>query len=193
MKAHLSTEEYLKTALPPDMTYTVIREGLYTESIPLYLGLYDVASKPSEVSIPPGDNDGPVAFTKRDELGEATAKIIKDVMFRGKESEFVNKSILLAAEPGCSLNSLGELIGKILGTPPVKVNQIPPEEYAAPGSRAATLIGSPEMAMDWTTTYPAIGRGETSYQGEGADTLEKILGRKPETVEVTVELMLKQK
>ncbi|KIJ37438.1 hypothetical protein M422DRAFT_60991 [Sphaerobolus stellatus SS14] len=197
MRAHLDTEAYLKTSLPADMTYTIIREGLYTESFPLYFGIYDLAAKPSEVSVPSGDNDGLIAFTKRDELGEATAKVITDIITHPpathNQGEFVNKTILLAAKPKYSLTSLGELIGKILGTAPVRVNRIPPEEYAAPGSRAATFIGSPEMAMDWTTTYSAIGRGETSYRGEGSEELERIIGKTPEAVEVTVESMLKQK
>lgn len=195
MRAHLATETYLRTSLPSDMTYTIIREGLYTESFPLYLGFYDLAAKPSEVFIPAGDNEGLIAFTKRDELGEATAKIIAELINhppdKQKGGEFVNRTILLAAEPKYSLTSLGELIGTILGTPPVVVNRIPPKEYATAGSVAAKSIGSPEMAMDWTTSYPAIGRGETGYQGEGSNKLEEILGRKPEAVEVTVKSLLK--
>lgn len=191
MRAHLDTEAYLKTSLPSDMTYTIIREGLYTESFPLYFGIYDLVAKPSEVCIPRGDNDGLVAFTKRDELAEVTANIINTMVTKRKDGEFMNKTILLAAEPKYSLTSLGVLIGETLGTTPVKVNRISADEYAAPSSRASSFIGSSEMAKDWATTYPAIGRGETSYQGEGSQDLERLLGRKPESVAITIERILK--
>lgn len=191
MRAHLDTEAYLKTSLPSDMTYTIIREGLYTESFPLYFGIYDLVAKPSKVCIPRGDNDGLIAFTKRDELAEVTANIINNMITKHKDGEFINKTILLAAEPKYSLTSLGVLIGEILGTTPVKVNRISADEYAAPNSRASSFIGSSEMAKDWATTYPAIGQGETNYQGEGSQDLERLLGRKPESVAITVERILK--
>lgn len=35
MQAHLDTEEYIKDS---GLTYTIIREGIYAESFPLYLG-----------------------------------------------------------------------------------------------------------------------------------------------------------
>ncbi|GJJ07246.1 hypothetical protein Clacol_001446 [Clathrus columnatus] len=191
MQAHLYTEAYLKSNLPPSITYTSIREGLYTESFPLYFGIYDISSKPSEVSIPPGDNDKLIAFTKRDELGEATAKIIQSFIDGIEGNEFVNRTVLLSAEPKYSLRSLGELIGKILDTPPVTIKYIPPEEYAASEAKASIYIGTPEMAKAWTTTYPAIGKGEASFTGEGSLELERIIGRKPEAVEITLARILK--
>jgi hypothetical protein len=200
MQAHLDTEAYLKSALPSNITYTILREGLYTESFPLYFGAYDIATKPSEVAIPQGDNEGLIAFTKRDDLGDATARIIAAFALflpklkdgYGAPSDFANKTLLLVAEPKLSLTSLGALIAKVLGQPePVKVKRVPPEEYAAPGSRAAEFIGSPEMAKAWTTTYRAIGSGETSYQGPGSRELERVLERKPESVEITLEAILK--
>ncbi|KAF8592752.1 NmrA family protein [Ramaria rubella] len=197
MRAHLDTEAHLKSALPSDMTYTIIREGLYAESFPLYLGSYDLATKPSEVNIPPGDEDGLIAFTKRDELGEATAKILSSLIYsppgtHNESGDFLNKTLLLAGEAKQSLTSLGGLVGKSLGrTGPVKVTRVSVDQYAAPGSRAAKFIGSPDMARDWASTYQAIGLGETNYQGEGSRELERLLGRKPEDVEETIGAMLK--
>lgn len=190
MQAHLVTEAYLKTKLPDSMTYTILREGLYTESFPLYFGMYDISKKPLEVFVPPGDNDGLVAFTKRDELGEATAKVIKNIIDGKEESELVNKTVLLSAQPKHSLRSLGVLIGRILGTEPVDVRYISAEEYAASGGKAASFIGTAEMAKDWATTYPAIGKGETGYTGKGSQELERILGRQPEDVEATLRRIL---
>lgn len=74
MKAHLETEAYLKGS---GMTYTIIREGIYNESWPLYFGFFDVSQKKKEVVIP--ISDGKIAWVCRDDLGEGTAKIMTSV------------------------------------------------------------------------------------------------------------------
>ena len=47
MKAHLRTEAYLKSK---DIAYTIIREGIYSESIGLYLGFFDLRSRRRKLS-----------------------------------------------------------------------------------------------------------------------------------------------
>lgn len=73
MQAHLDTERYLKES---GLTYTIIREGIYSESWPLYFGYWN-PSRGSEVRIP--DGDGGIAWVCRDDLGEGTAKLIAAV------------------------------------------------------------------------------------------------------------------
>ena len=74
MQAHLDTEKYLKES---GITYTIIREGIYSESWPLYLGFFDSSEGKDEVLIP--HSDGKIAWVCRDDLGEGTAKIIAAV------------------------------------------------------------------------------------------------------------------
>ena len=76
MKAHLETEAYLKGC---GVTYTIIREGIYSESWPLYFGFFDINSKKNDVVIP--ISDGKIAWVCRDDLGEGTAKIMTAVCF----------------------------------------------------------------------------------------------------------------
>lgn len=74
MRAHIDTERYLKES---GLTYTVLREGIYSESYPLYLGFFDQASGQEEVVVP--HSDGPIAWVNREDLGEGTAKIMVQV------------------------------------------------------------------------------------------------------------------
>ena len=71
MQAHLATEKYLKES---GLTYTIIREGIYSESWPLYFGYWKPGRPGNEVLIPHGD--GRVAWVCRDDLGEGTARLM---------------------------------------------------------------------------------------------------------------------
>lgn len=56
MQAHLDSEKYLASLAKADtdFTYTSIREGLYTESFPIYTAFFNPKSAPdgAEVTIP---------------------------------------------------------------------------------------------------------------------------------------------
>lgn len=57
MGAHLQTERYLSQL--NKITYTSIREGLYSESFPLYLGWFSLQNPADEITIPhPGTGPG---------------------------------------------------------------------------------------------------------------------------------------
>jgi hypothetical protein len=69
MQAHIDTEEYLQqlSQSRPEFGYTVIREGLYTESYPLYTAFFDPENPRGEIKIP-HDGSGPgIAWVKREE------------------------------------------------------------------------------------------------------------------------------
>ena len=70
MQAHLDTEKYLKES---GLTYTIIREGIYSESYSLYFGYWN-PSRGSEVKVP--DGDGGIAWVCREDLGEGTARLM---------------------------------------------------------------------------------------------------------------------
>lgn len=74
MQAHLDTEAYLRTS---GLTYTIIREGIYSESWPLYFGFWSPEEGTNEVVIPHGD--GAIAWASRVDLGEGTARILSSV------------------------------------------------------------------------------------------------------------------
>ena len=74
MQAHLDTEKYLKES---GLTYTILREGIYSESYPLYFGFWSPGEGNDEVLVP--YSDGGIAWVSREDLGEGTAKIMVEV------------------------------------------------------------------------------------------------------------------
>ncbi|KZV63593.1 NAD(P)-binding protein [Peniophora sp. CONT] len=162
MRAHLDTEAYLKAS---GLEYTIVREGLYAESFPLYFGFFD-ASYDSDVYVP---GDGPIAWAARADLGEATARIIADGLY-------ANETILLSgpAKNVLTLSQLAELCSSILSRP-IKLHVVSEDEYVAQHASAAALPrGDPEFLRLWATSYVAMGRGKT---GVVTPLLEKLLGR----------------
>ncbi len=71
MQAHLDTERYLKES---GLTYTILREGIYSESYPLYFGFWSAKEGEDEVLVP--HSDGGIAWVCREDLGEGTARIL---------------------------------------------------------------------------------------------------------------------
>ncbi|KAE8153655.1 hypothetical protein BDV25DRAFT_136594 [Aspergillus avenaceus] len=80
--AHLETEEMLRRS---GLTFTSIREGLYTDAFPLMLNWFPESAK---ITLPTNE---PMAMALRSELGEATARLM---ITGGHENEIV----LLTAE-----------------------------------------------------------------------------------------------
>ena len=74
MQAHIDTERYLRES---GLTYTILREGIYSESYPLYFGFWDPKAGEDDVVIP--HSDGGIAWVCREDLGEGTAKIMVEV------------------------------------------------------------------------------------------------------------------
>jgi uncharacterized protein YbjT (DUF2867 family) len=72
MQAHLDTEAYLAKS---GLTYTVLREGLYSESYSLYTGFFN-PTRDSEVCVP---DDGFISWVCIEDLGEGTAKLMIEV------------------------------------------------------------------------------------------------------------------
>lgn len=93
MQAHLDTEKYLKES---GLTYTILREGIYSESFSLYFGFWNPSQKEDEVLIP--HSDGGIAWVCREDLGEGTAKIMVKV---GKSSQVrVKRACSLSGSAG---------------------------------------------------------------------------------------------
>jgi len=72
MEAHLETERLLKES---GITFTSIREGIYADGFPAFLNWYP--TDPNQVLyLPHSAAEGKWAFASRDELGEASAKLM---------------------------------------------------------------------------------------------------------------------
>ncbi|KAI0031125.1 NAD(P)-binding protein [Vararia minispora EC-137] len=175
MRAHLDTEAYLKQS---GLAYTIIREGTYAEVAPLFFGFFNPSTS-TEVYVP---GDGPVAWAARDDLGEATAKIVAG-------DAFPNATVLLSG-PGknvLTLAQLAEFFSTQLGRE-VRLHVVSVDEYVRRHTNALEPRGDPDFLREWATTYDALIRGDL---GVVDPLLERMLGRPARTMADCMKDLLK--
>jgi len=152
MQAHLQTEAFLKES---GLSYTIIREGLYSESFRLYIGFFSFND--SEVVVP---GDGGVSWVTWNDLGEGNAKIIA-------ENKFVNQTILLSGPKAITLKETTQLVSKYLKRE-IAFVIVTGEEWLKKHAEKGDLSGG------WVSTYPALEKGDAAAVDP---LLEEILGR----------------
>lgn len=191
MQAHLDSEAHLASIAKSDtgFTYTSIREGLYSESFPIYMAFLDPKSAPDgfEVQIP-HDGDGPgVSWAKRDELGEATAKLIARYCGVGGPfpQQLVNVKVLLTGSKELNLAETLDILGRAVGKT-FEIRQVPVSEYVKLPQVGGTF-GDGEKAVTWATVWDGIRAGEAALV---TGDLEEILGRRAEDYEKTIKELL---
>ncbi|CAM0134873.1 hypothetical protein VKS41_000558 [Umbelopsis sp. WA50703] len=167
MKAHFATEDYIKNS---GLDYTIIREGGYMDSYSIYLGFWNSSS--NKVVVP---GDGAVSFADRNELGEATAKLLVT-------DEFKNKIVTLAGPRAFTLKETTEILSTILKKD-IEFEQVTEQEFI---ERNDALR---DVAEWWATTYPSLANGDGAIID---DTLERLLGRTPRRFEEMLRSTLKE-
>ena len=194
--AHNDTEAYLReVSTNSDLTYTVLKEGIYCESFPLYFGFFDKDRVEKQgqgdrvVKVPSLGGPGP-AWVTQDNLGEATAKIVFD---DSSKVAWKNTTVLLSGPEAVSLPQLANTINEILGwgQNPLRVEGMGDEVYLDAVSMIKTGrpkdIDTRDYYGRWTSTYPAMEKGELAV----VDPLtENLLGRKPTTMKEFLEGLL---
>ncbi|CAF4034731.1 unnamed protein product [Rotaria sordida] len=172
MIAQLDTEDLIKAS---GLKYTIIREGIYSEVFQSFIGYFDALTT-TEIVVP---SDGGISFAGRDDLGEATAKILASA------NEYENKTIFLTGPKAYTLKEITLFVSKILDRD-IPLRFVSLEEYIN-----HYLNGRGEFWVRlWATTYPALQRGELARVDP---TLENLLGRKPKSLEQTIEEILTDK
>ena len=180
MRAHIRTEKYLnELAEQGKVDFTVIREGLYNESWPLYFGYYDVKEGRREVVVA---GDGRVSWTSIDDMAFATAKIVGD-----SSEKWRGKTLYLSQSRTWSLDDLARIVSRERREDVVIkiVSRKEFEDYYADEKK------KDRRAVEWwSSTYDALKDGECAIR---ADTLETILreaGRKPKDLDGTIREMI---
>ncbi|CAN9176211.1 unnamed protein product [Alternaria alternata] len=188
MQAHLDTERYLAqlAAERPSFTYTIVRQGLYTESYGLYLAFLDLKNPPKELKIP-HDGEGPgISWVKREELGEGTAHLLADYIRSPATFSHINKTLLLSGPQELSIAESVKSISRVLGKD-VKIQQCSIDEWASQNSvDGASKYLAGDMKKHWATVYDALRRGEGAVV---TDHLRRLLDREPEKFETTIKNM----
>ncbi|CRL17488.1 NAD(P)-binding domain [Penicillium camemberti] len=187
MGAHIETEKYL-SSLQDKVSYTIVREGLYTESFPIYTAFFDPQNPTDDVKIPHSGAGPGVAWVKRDELGEATAKLIASYVKNPTSFEYVNKALLLSGSREISLAETVEIIGRAIGKP-LKIREISVDEYVnLPQIGDKHTYKGVNLSREWATAWEAIRQGEAAVV---SPALGEILGREPESYETTIKALIR--
>ncbi|KAJ5619855.1 hypothetical protein N7510_003839 [Penicillium lagena] len=185
MRAHLDTEKYLEECRQehPGFAYTIVREGLYSESYPLYTAFFDPRNPVDEIKIP-HDGSGPgIAWVKREELGEGTAELLRIFAKEPKEFQFRNSTILLSGSRTWTLKETVDILAKI-AKKPVRIRQVSDDEFARqPQLPPNFTYRGVDYSKPWATSFEAFRRGEASV---ASPLLRELLGREPEDFETTI-------
>ncbi|KAI0205714.1 hypothetical protein F4808DRAFT_409990 [Astrocystis sublimbata] len=186
MRAHLRTEAYLRSVTETHRTkVTILREGLYSESWPLYLGYFDVANALEEWDVVPLAGDGRISWTAIHDLGVASA-----IVLSGDEAEFAGKLFYLSTRPAIArtVGDIARIVGKARWRD-IQVKTVGRKEHER---YYVEERGKPPAAVEWwASTYEALEDGECLVDDE---MLEKLLGRvglKPVPIEETIAAMFK--
>lgn len=195
MRAHLDTEAYLQELSrthAPDFTYTVLREGIYHDSFPIYTSFFnpwktieDEANKDAEIEIKiPHDGSAPgVAWANREELAEASAKIIVQYARNPHGFPFTNSTLLLSGPKVLSLGETMSVLGKLIGRR-IRIKEVSVDEYARQPHVAPLLTyHGVDLSREWASAWQAIRNGECAVV---TPVLKEIFGREPENFETAL-------
>lgn len=158
--SHLATEKWIKES---GIAYTILRNNLYTEMIPVFLGNRVIETGPFF----PAD-DGRIAFATRSDMAEASATILTTT---GHE----NKEYVLANTEAFSFADITDYISE------ATKKQL---HYTSPDADTYKNVLK-EAGLPDENIHLVAGFAEAMKQGifsKTSNDLEKLLGRKPTTV-----------
>ncbi|TEY74365.1 hypothetical protein BOTCAL_0073g00030 [Botryotinia calthae] len=185
MQAHLDTEKYLEncTRTNHGFAYTVVREGLYSESYPLYTAFFDPKNPVDEIRIPHDGSAPGIAWVKREELGEGTAELMARFVKNPAGFQYRFQTVLLSGAKVLTLQETVQILGK-LAKKEVRIRQVSEEEFVKqPQVPPNFFYHNIDHSLVWTTTFEAYRRGEAAYV---SPLLGELLGREPEDFEITI-------
>jgi len=188
MRAHIRTEKYLSELRKKaeekgreGLDYTIIREGLYNESWPLYLGYYYGLKEETRKEVVVA-GDGPISWTSIADMAFGTARIVA-----GPSEKWTGKTIYLSQNRNWRLRDVAEMVTEVRQEI-VKLKVVSKDEHIR---HYVEEKGMDRAAVEWwASTYEALEDGECDIQDS---TLEKMLwesGRKPKSMRETIVEML---
>ena len=158
MAVHFETEDYIRSSGLP---YALLRNALYMDVIPLYVG----GEKVFETGIHLPAGDGKVSFALRSELGEATANLLAE---EGPKSQVYE----LTAGEAWSYYDVADALTALSGRE-VKYAPIEQPEFEA----RMRERGVPEPVIQISQYFH--GEVRKGLLAEVSPEMERLLGRKP--------------
>ncbi|EME81687.1 uncharacterized protein MYCFIDRAFT_120462, partial [Pseudocercospora fijiensis CIRAD86] len=182
--AHYETEKMLRNS---GLEFVSLRAGVYADAFPLFLNWYPESEEVLMPNIQPAVEEGRIAFTSREELGEVIAKVLVEGL-GGIQPRGERRIVLLTAMRTYSLLEIVEVIGEVRGRR-VKVRYLEPEEWIRESAKGD--IGGKSEA--WFQARLVFFQGICNGDAEVTDSaMMTLLGREPETGVQTVKRLLKQ-
>lgn len=179
MRAHIVTEEYLEQQ--DGIDWTVIREGLYNESWPLYFGHWDVGKDGRDEVLVGGNSK--ISWTSIEDLGLANALVLA-----APKEEYKGKTFYLSnTRDAKSLSEIAGLVSKGVGRE-VKTKVVDRAQHEDFYIKERGMDAG--MTRWWAKTYDSLRDQECLIED---DTFEKLLSAKgvtPKPMEETVQEML---
>jgi uncharacterized protein YbjT (DUF2867 family) len=183
MTAHIRTEKYLKDLEKEGkVSITIIREGLYNESWPLYFGYYFGLKEETRKEVLVA-GDGRVSWTSIPDMAFATAKILS-----AREGEWIGKTFYLSQKKTWSLEDIARLVSKAKDNE-IKLKVVGRKEYE---DFYVTEKGMERPSVEWwSSSYDALKDGECAIDDPTLETILKEAGRKPKSLDDTIMEMLR--
>jgi uncharacterized protein YbjT (DUF2867 family) len=180
MRAHIRTEAYLASLR--DIEFTVIREGLYNESWPLYLGYYD--PKGDERGTVPLAGDGKICWTAIADLGLGNALVLA-----APGEQYAGRTFYLStsAKTAKTLGDVATIVAKERGKE-VKVEIVGQKGYEDFYINEKKRDG-PAVEW-WSHTYAALEDGECLIDDPTLTTVLESMGKTPVPLEETIAAMI---
>ncbi len=114
-----------------------------------------------------------IAWVKRDDLGEASARLIARYAAGPAGFPFKNDTVLLTGPRVWSLQETVEALGRNAGNKDLRIRQVSVDEYVKL-PQVWAVFGAEEKVRTWSTAWDEIRAGETAVV---TTTLVEVLGR----------------
>lgn len=182
MRAHIRTEEYLKELEKKGrVKVTILREGLYNESWPLYFGYYFGLKEEQRSEIVVA-GDGEVSWTGIDDMAYGTAKVLA-----ASSEQWSGKTFYLSQKETKSLKGVAEIVSKEMGRE-VILKEVSRKEYEEYYIERGVERASVEW---WSSSYDALEDGECKIDDKTLESILREVERKPKSLEEMIGEMLK--
>ncbi|KAF2629527.1 NAD(P)-binding protein [Macroventuria anomochaeta] len=182
MRAHIRTEAYLHDLEKEGkVRITIIREGLYNESWPLYFGYYFGLKDETRREVVVA-GDGPVSWTSIPDMAFGTAKVLA-----APSEAWSGKTFYLSQKKTWTLHDIARIVSKVRGEE-IGLKVVGRKEYEEFYAQKGTERASVEW---WSSSYDALEDGECAIDDSTVEDLLKEAGKRPKPLEETIEEMLK--
>jgi uncharacterized protein YbjT (DUF2867 family) len=177
MRAHLRTEAFLR-----ELTHiktTIIREGLYNESWPLYFGYYNVEHDERSEIVTAGE--GLISWTAISDLGVASALVILD-----PTTKYAGATLYLSGSKAHSLKDVAAIVSEAKGRE-IRLKTVSRDRYV----EYYTEMGKDRAFVEWwSTTYAALEQNECKISDTTLQDLLSSKGMVAKPVQETIKEML---